>query len=68
MNKIGIATINGYPLTMDERMEAFRNVGFHSILLWWGDDEIESKSERVALADKYNLMIENAHASTDRLN
>ncbi|MBZ9689700.1 sugar phosphate isomerase/epimerase [Clostridium estertheticum] len=68
MNKIGITTINGYPLTMDERMEAFRNAGFHSILLWWGDDEIESKAYRVALADKYNLMIENVHASTDGLN
>lgn len=68
MTGIGITTINGFHLSMEERFKMFRNAGFESLLMWWGDEEIESKAERVKLAEKYNLSIENAHAPTENLN
>ena len=68
MNEIGITSINGFHLSMEERFKMIRKAGFDSLLMWWGDDEIESKAERVKLAEKYNLSIENAHAPTENLN
>lgn len=65
---IGISSINGLSLPMDERFARIKAAGFESILLWWGADEPDSRAMRVALAKKHNLHIENAHATTDNLN
>lgn len=65
---IGLTTINGYPLPMETRFEKIKAAGFDSILLWWGNDEKENRQERVVLAEKHHLIIENVHAQTDNLN
>lgn len=65
---IGITSINGFPLSMEERFAHIKASGFDSILLWWGNDEAESRKERVLLAKKYKLYIENVHAATNNLN
>jgi sugar phosphate isomerase/epimerase len=65
---VGISSINGAPLPMAERFRLFREAGFGAVLLWWGDGEAESREQRVRLAEKYGLAVENVHASTDRLN
>jgi len=68
MRTIGITSINGFSHSMDERFRLIKNAGFDSILLWWGNDENETREERVLLAKKHGLIIENAHATTDNLN
>ena len=65
---IGISSINGFPLPMEERFARMKAAGFESILLWWGNDETDSHVNRVALAKKHGLYIENAHAMTENLN
>ena len=65
---IGISSINGVSLPMDERFAKFKAAGFESILLWWGHNDEVSRAGRVALAQKHGLYIENAHAMTDDLN
>ena len=65
---IGITSINGLSLSMDQRFSKIKDAGFESILLWWGNDEEDSRTKRVTLACKYGLHIENAHATTDNLN
>ncbi len=65
---IGISSINGFPLPLEERFRLFREAGFGSILLWWGEDEAVSRAQRVRLAENHDLLIENVHASTERLN
>jgi len=65
---IGIATGNGYGIPFEERYALFRKAGFDSILLWWGNDEMATRVDRVWLAKAFDLRIENAHASTDNLN
>jgi len=62
-NAIGISTANGYPfLSFEERLALYNRLGFQSVMLWWGDDEPETRSERAALAKQYHLHIENVHA------
>ena len=65
---VGITSINGFPLSMEQRFSKIKDAGFESLLLWWGNDETDSRPKRVALAHKYGLHIENAHAATDNLN
>lgn len=65
---IGITSINGFPLSMEQRFSKIKDAGFQSLLLWWGNDEADSRARRVTLARKYGLHIENAHATTDNLN
>jgi sugar phosphate isomerase/epimerase len=66
---IGISTANGYPfLTLRERYTWFSKSGFQSIMLWWGEDEREVRSQRVALAEEYHLRIENVHADMENSN
>lgn len=65
---VGITSINGFPALMSERFSLFKAAGFESVLLWWGPGEKESRGERVALAKRYGLRIENVHATTDNLN
>ncbi len=68
MKKLGISTVNGYPLSMDERLGMISAAGFGSVMMWWGAQESLSRTERVELAQKYGLEIENVHATTDNLN
>lgn len=65
---VGITSVNGFDFSMEERFYKIKSAGFDSILLWWGDDEAEPRKERILLAEKYNLSIENVHASTEHLN
>lgn len=65
---VGISSVNGFPLALEERFRLFHKAGFGAVLLWWGEDEAESREERVRLAEKHDLLIENVHASTYRLN
>lgn len=65
---IGITSINGLSLSMDQRFAKIRDAGFQSLLLWWGNDEADSRAKRVTLACNHGLRIENAHATTDNLN
>ena len=65
---IAITSINGFPLTMEKRMEAIRCAGFDSVLMWWGTDEQEDRKTRASAARSCGLSIENAHATTDNLN
>ncbi len=65
---LGITTGIGYPIPFEFRYPLFKNAGFNSIMLWWGNDEIATRVDRVWLAKAFDLHIENAHASTDHLN
>lgn len=65
---IAITTISGYPTPFAQRYSLYRAAGIDRILLWWGDDETESRADRVRQAHEAGLAIEHAHASTDRLN
>ncbi|MDD4797227.1 MAG: hypothetical protein PHO66_05620, partial [Eubacteriales bacterium] len=65
---IGITSVNGYPLAMEERFERMARAGFGAVLLWWGDGEPLTRRQRVDLANRYGLRIENAHAPTDGVN
>jgi len=42
--------------------------GFERLLLWWGEDDELSRSERVSAAHRCGLETENAHASPDGVN
>ena len=67
--KIGITSANGWPfLSLKERFATYQRVGFHSLMLWWGDGEKETRKERIALAKEYNLHIENVHAEMEHSN
>ena len=65
---IGITSINGISLSMEQRFSKIKDAGFQSIMLWWGNDETDSRAKRVIPTHKYGLLIENAHATTDNLN
>ena len=71
MNKstIGITSANGWPfLSLKERFATYQDLGFNSIMLWWGEGEKETRKERLALAKEYNLYIENVHSDMDYSN
>lgn len=65
---IGISTGNGYPLPFESRYALYKAAGFDSIILWWGNDDMATRADRVWLTKVYDLKIEHAHASTDALN
>jgi len=65
---IGITTYNGCPLPIQRRFALYAQMELGSLLLWWGGDESADRAERVRLAGKYALQIENAHAGTENLN
>ncbi len=65
---LGISTGNGYPIPFEFRYPLFKKAGFDSIMLWWGNDEVATRVDRIWLAKAFDLHIENAHASTDSLN
>lgn len=65
---IGLPSINGYPLPIEQRLAGLRQAGFEAVLLWWGLDEAESRRERVRAAHAQDMHIENVHAGTDNLN
>lgn len=65
---LGISTGNGYPIPFEFRYPLFKKAGFDSIMLWWGNDEIATRVDRIWLAKAFDLHIVNAHASTDDLN
>ena len=68
-NHIGITSANGYPfLSFKERFAIYQRLGFHSIMLWWGEGEKETRKDRVALAKEHNLHIENVHSDMDYSN
>ncbi len=64
---LGITTGIGYPIPFEFRYPMFKKAGFNSIMLWWGNDEVATRVDRVWLAKAFDLHIENAHASTDNL-
>ena len=62
---IGITSANGWEfLSYKERFALYQKLGFRSIMFWWGGGDKESRKEKVALANEYNLHIENVHALT----
>lgn len=65
---VGISTGNGYPIPFENRYPLFKNAGFDSIMLWWGNDEMATRVDRIWLAKAFDLYIKNAHASTNDLN
>lgn len=68
-NIIGTTTANGYPfLSLKERFEIYRNSGYRSVMLWWGENDKDTRNERVSLANQYNLQIENVHSDMDHCN
>ncbi len=67
-NMIGITSVNGLHLPIEERFSCIKAAGFDSILLWWGKNGDSSRPQRVLLAENYGLQIENVHASSDHLN
>jgi len=68
-NHIGTTSANGYPfLSFNERFVIYQRLGFHSIMLWWGEGEKEKRKDRVILAEKHNLTIENVHADMEYSN
>ena len=65
MNKdnIGTTSANGWPfMSFEERFVVYHELGFRSVLLWWGEGEKETRKERIALAKEYSLFIENVHS------
>lgn len=64
---LGITSINGFYLPMEQRFAKIKAAGFDSILLWWGPEET-ARGERAALARRHGLRIKNAHADTANLN
>ena len=68
-NKVGTTSANGWPfLSFKERFATYEKLGFHSIMLWWGEGEKETRKERVAIAKEHNLQIENVHAEMEHSN
>lgn len=68
-SKIGTTSANGWPfLSFKERFATYQKLGFHSVMLWWGEGEKESRKDRVALAKEYNLHIENVHSDMEGSN
>jgi len=68
-NHIGITSANGWPfLPFKERFAIYQRLGFHSIMLWWGEGEKETREDRVVLAKEHNLQIENVHAEMEYSN
>ncbi len=39
--------------------------GYRSVMLWWGENDKDTRSERVSLGNKYNLQIKNGHSDMD---
>lgn len=68
-NIIGTTTANGYPfLSFDERFAMYQDLGYRSIMLWWGEDDYDTREKRVSLAKKHHLQIENVHADMAHCN
>ena len=66
---IGTTSANGWPfLSFEERFAIYKRLGFHSIMLWWGEGEEETRKDRVAVAKEHNLYIENVHAEMEYSN
>jgi Sugar phosphate isomerases/epimerases len=62
-NIIGTTTANGYPfLSLKERFKIYKKLGYRSVMLWWGENDKDTRDKRVSLAKKYNLQIENVHS------
>ena len=53
---------------MNGKIFYIKAAGFDSTLLWYGNNETEGRKERILLAEKYNLHIENVHTPTEHLN
>lgn len=54
----------GYPIGISERFTLIKQAGFDGILIWWGDENIDtdgSKEKHPELALKNGLFIENVH-------
>jgi sugar phosphate isomerase/epimerase len=68
-NYIGTTSANGWSfLSFKERFATYKKLGFHSIMLWWGEGEKETRKDRVDLAREYNLYIENVHTDMGQSN
>ena len=69
ITKIGTTSANGWPfLSFNERFASYQRLGYHSIMLWWGEGEKETREDRVAIAKEHNLHIENVHAEMENSN
>lgn len=56
----------GYRIDASKRFELIKNAGFDSVLLWWGDEYIETEGRKELLpeaARSRGLSIDNVHAS-----
>lgn len=68
-NIIGTTTANGYPfLSLKERFAIYQKLGYRSVMLWWGENDKDTRDERVSLAKEYNLQIENVHSDMEHCN
>ncbi|XMB66631.1 sugar phosphate isomerase/epimerase family protein [Mycoplasmatota bacterium zrk1] len=68
-NGIGISDANGFPfLSCSERFRLYKECGFTSVMIWWGEDDSLSREERVGLARNNNLNISNVHSDFYNMN
>jgi L-ribulose-5-phosphate 3-epimerase len=64
MRKTCIFSWFGYPIEINERFRLIKQAGFDGVLLWWGDENIDTdgkKEKQPELALRNGLFIENVH-------
>ncbi|MGH4121627.1 MAG: sugar phosphate isomerase/epimerase family protein [Clostridium sp.] len=64
MRKTCIFSWFGYPIDISERFRLIKQAGFDGVLLWWGDENIDTdgaKEKQPELALENGLIIENVH-------
>lgn len=71
MRKTCIFSWFGYPIDITERFRLIKQAGFDGVLLWWGDENIDTdgaKERQPELALKNGLFIENIHLPFNGIN
>jgi sugar phosphate isomerase/epimerase len=70
-NRFGIFSWYGFRSPLAERLRSIRAAGFHSTMLWWGDElafNEHGPEEVVELARENGLVIENIHVPFGQAN
>lgn len=71
MRKTCIFSWFGYPIEINERFRMIKQAGFDGVLLWWGDENIDTdgeKEKQPELALENGLFIENVHLPFSGIN
>lgn len=65
----GVSDANGFPfLSYEEKFSLYKEYGFTSVMIWWGEDATLSQEERVSIARENNLHISNVHSDFYNMN